>query len=110
MIGRRGVLLLLGLAAFTAGCSQARPRDGEGPWIAEAARRHAVADERLAAGDRPAARSELLAIIDAPVPANTPEEDSRGILQDTCFRLAKLDLEMRNPRAPRADCNFSSRD
>jgi hypothetical protein len=103
MIGR--ALALVALTALACGCSQA-PRDGEGQWITEAARRHALADERLAAGDRPAARAELLAVVGASVPTDVPEEDSRGVLQDTYFRLAKLDLDARDPRAAVADADL----
>ncbi|HEY5448290.1 MAG TPA: hypothetical protein VIQ54_06035 [Polyangia bacterium] len=98
-------LTLVALTALALGCSKA-PRDGEGPWIAEAARRHALADERLAAGDRPAARAELLAVVGASVPTDVPDADSRGVLQDTYFRLAKLDLDARDPRAALADTDL----
>ncbi len=103
MSGR--ALAVVALIALAFGCSKA-PRHGEGEWISEAARRHARADERLAAGDRPAARAELLAVVGASVPADVPEQDSRGVLQDTYFRLAKMDLDARDPRAAVADADL----
>jgi len=104
MTGR--ALALVALTALALGCSKAPPPYGEGEWITEAARRHGRADERLAAGDRPAARAELLAVVAASVPTDVSQEDSRGVLQDTYFRLAKLDLDARDPRAAVADADL----
>jgi hypothetical protein len=88
----------LSLAAMLAlGCSQNRPASG-GRWVVEAERRHALADERLEAGDRPAAREALLGIVDAPAAVSAPAEDRRAVLQDTYFRLAKLALDTRDAR------------
>jgi tetratricopeptide (TPR) repeat protein len=105
VIARRLARLLctLSLAALCAiGCSQ-RHRAADDPWVAEAARRHALADERLEAGDRPGARDALRGIVDAPPPAELPPDDRRGVLQDTYFRLARIDLDARDARAALAD-------
>ena len=106
MIGRRFGRLLraLPLAALCAlACSQRQDRAVDDPWVAEAARRHALADERLEAGDRPGARDALRAIVEAPPAAALPADDRRGVLQDTYFRLARIDLDARDPRAALAD-------
>ena len=107
MIGRRfarlaAALSLAGLLAL--GCSRAPVNDAS-PWVAEAERRHALADQRLEAGDRPGARDALRGIVDAPVPADLPADDRRGVLQDTYFRLARIDLDARDPRAALADAD-----
>ena len=106
MIGRRLTRLAaaLSLAALLAlGCSRAQP--GDSPWVAEAERRHALADERLEAGDGAAARDALRGIVDARVPGDVPDAARRGVLQDTYFRLARIDLDARDPRAALADAN-----
>lgn len=107
MIGRRfarraAVLSLAGLLAH--GCSRAPVTDAS-PWVAEAERRHALADQRLEAGDPTTARDALRGIVDARVPADLPADDRRGVLQDTYFRLARLDLDARDPRAALADAD-----
>jgi len=96
------VLSLAGLLAL--GCSRAPVTDAS-PWVAEAERRHALADQRLEAGDPTGARDALRAIVDARVPADLPADDRRGVLQDTYFRLARLDLDARDPRAALADAD-----
>jgi hypothetical protein len=85
------------------GCSRARQFTGDSAWVAEATRRHALADERLEAGDGRAARDALRGIVDARVPDDVPAADRRGVLQDTYFRLARIDLDARDPRAALAD-------
>lgn len=91
---------LVGLLAL--GCGRA-PVTGDGAWVAEAARRHALADQRLEAGDGPAARDALRGIVDARVPDDVPADARRGVLQDTYFRLARIDLDARDALAALAD-------
>jgi hypothetical protein len=101
MIGRRLARLLRALSLAAAlcalSCSQ-RDLAVDDPWVAEAARRHALADERLEAGDRPGARDALRGIVEAPPAAALPADDRRGVLQDTWFRLARIDLDARDAR------------
>jgi hypothetical protein len=99
---------LLAAASFACllalGCSQ--PRVGsDSPWVEEAARRHALADERLHTGDRDGAQSALRGIVDGRVPADVPAADRRGVLQDTYFRLAELELQARDARAALASAD-----
>jgi hypothetical protein len=93
------------LAAMTApGCS--RPHvGGDSRWIADAARQHAIADERLAAKDFPGARIALLPIVGEAVPADVPADARRGVLQDTYFRIAKIDLDVGDPRVALRDAD-----
>jgi hypothetical protein len=93
----RGVFALV-LAFASLGCSRAGVHD-EGPWLADAARRHALADERLQAGNTPGAKQALLDIVNGAVPAGVAADDRRGVLQDTYFRLAELDLQARDARS-----------
>jgi len=89
----------LSLAALLAlGCSRASVKDAS-PWVAEAERRHALADQRLEAGDPTGAGDALRGILDARAPGDLPADDRRGVLQDTYFRLARLALDARDPRA-----------
>ena len=92
-------LALLALVASAAlGCARRHP-DHDGRWVADAERRHALADQQLEAGDLPGARASLRAIVDARVPGEIPTGVRRAILQDTYFRLAELDLKVSDPRA-----------
>jgi tetratricopeptide (TPR) repeat protein len=101
----RGLLAIALLATLPcAGCSRAHV-DGESPWIAEAERRHALADARLQASDPSGAREALLGIVDARVPADAPSDDRRGVLQDTYFRLAEIDLRRGDARAALASAD-----
>jgi hypothetical protein len=105
MIARRLARLaagvsLVGLLAL--GCSRT-PATSDSAWLAEVTRRHALADERLEAGDGPAARDALSGIVDGRVPDDVAGADRRGVLQDTYFRLARIDLDARDPRAALAD-------
>jgi hypothetical protein len=107
MIGRQvarlaAVLSLAGLLAL--GCSRAQDNDAS-PWVAEAERRHALADQRLEAGDPTGAGDALRGIVDARVPGDLPTDDRRGVLQDTYFRLARIALDARDPRAALADAD-----
>lgn len=107
MIGRgfarlAAALSLAGLLAL--GCSRAPVMDAS-PWVVEAERRHALADQRLEAGDPTTARAALRGIVDARVPADLPADDRRGVLQDAYFRLARLDLDAHDPRAALADAD-----
>ena len=95
-----GVVALLG--ALAGGCARAR-HDGDARWIADAERRHALADQQLQAGNVAAAREALLGIVDGRTPADLPAGDRRGVLQDTYFRLAELDLKAGDPRAALTD-------
>ena len=108
MIGRGLTRLAatLSLAALLAlgGCSRAQ-HAGDSAWVAEAVRRHALADQRLEAGDGPAARDALAGIVNARIPDDVPAADRRGVLQDTYFRLARIDLDARDPRAALADAD-----
>jgi len=90
----RRALIVAAAAALAIGCSRARVA-GDSPWVAEAERRHALADERLQAGDRPGALRALREIVDGhtDIAAGVPANDRRGVLQDTYFRLAELDLQ-----------------
>ena len=98
--GRR--TLLAALAAL--GCSQAH-RSDDSAWIAEATRRHALADQRLEVADPRGARDALRGIVDAPAPAGLPADDRRGVLQDTFFRLAEMDLDARDSRGALANAD-----
>jgi hypothetical protein len=94
---RRVAAFVSALAAMTAlGCSQRRV-GGDSRWIAEAERQHAIADERLAAKDFPGARIALLPIVGEKAPADVPTDARRGVLQDTYFRMAKIDLDVGDP-------------
>jgi len=91
------------LAATTAlGCSQA-PHGGDPRWIADAERQHEIADERLAAKDFVGARISLLPIVGREAPHDVPADARRGVLQDTYFRMAKIDLDVGDPRVALAD-------
>jgi len=85
-----GALALAALAAI--GCAQGG-RHGDGRWVAEAERRHALADQQLQVGNPAAAREALRGIIAERAPADLPAGDRRAVLQDTYFRLAELDLQ-----------------
>jgi hypothetical protein len=107
MIGRcfarlAAVVSLAGLLSL--GCSRAEVNDAS-PWVAEAERRHALADQRLEAGDPTGAGDALRGIVDARVPGDLPTDDRRGVLQDTYFRLARIALDARDPRAALAAAN-----
>lgn len=94
----RGLLASVVLATLALGCSQARI-GGESPWVAAAARRHALADERLKTGNAAGAKEALGEIVDSAIPPGVPADDRRGVLQDTYFRLAELDLQAHDARA-----------
>jgi hypothetical protein len=97
-------LAVLPLAAlFALGCSRYPGRDSQ--WVAEAERRHALADQELQAGNAPGAREALLGIVDGRAPADVPADDRRAVLQDTYFRLAELDLAAHDPKAALADAD-----
>jgi hypothetical protein len=102
MTARRA--LIVAAAVLAIGCSRTRVA-GDGPWVADAERRHALADERLQAGDRPGARIALREIVDGRTPAGVPADDRRGVLQDTYFRLAELDLQAGDARAALASAD-----
>ena len=92
-------LALLALVASAAlGCARRHP-DHDGRWVADAERRHALADQQLQAGDLPGARASLRAIVDTRAPGEIPAGVRRTVLQDTYFRLAELDLKGNDPRA-----------
>jgi hypothetical protein len=93
------------LAALLAPACSRAPHAGDAAWVAEAARQHARADERLEAGDGPAARDALRGVVSAGVPADVPAADRRGVLQDTYFRLARIDLDAHDPRAALDDAD-----
>jgi hypothetical protein len=78
--------------AVVAAASCARQYGGE-PWAIEAAERHRSADQLLDRGDPEGARRQLESVIGAGAPAGS--EDGRRVLQDTYFRLARLDLDAR---------------
>jgi len=106
MIGRRfarlaATLSLAGLLAF--GCSRAV--EDASPWVAEAERRHALADQRLEANDRSGAQDALRGIVSAPAPADLPADARRGVLQDTYFRLARIELAANDPFAALLDAD-----
>ena len=106
MTARRALIVAAAAAALAIGCSRTRVA-GDSPWVADAERRHALADERLQAGDPPGARVALREIVDgrASIPAGVPADDRRGVLQDTYFRLAELDLQAGDPRAALASAD-----
>jgi len=97
-----GALALAALAAI--GCAQGG-RHGDGRWVAEAERRHALADQQLQVGNPAAAREALRGIIAERAPADLPAGDRRAVLQDTYFRLAELDLQGHDPRAALASAD-----
>jgi hypothetical protein len=80
-----------------AGCSRQRAADGD--WMADAMRRHALADELLDRGDATAARAQLAAVADELAPRGDADDDRRRVLQDTYYRLAGLDLRAHDPSA-----------
>ena len=84
-------LLVLG------GCSEERAAGRD--WLADATRRHALADELLDRGDEPGARAHLAAVIDELARRGDPDDDRRRVLQDTYYRLAGLDLRASDPSA-----------
>ncbi|HEY7373403.1 MAG TPA: hypothetical protein VIF57_14680 [Polyangia bacterium] len=102
----RALTLVVPLALLAAmsllACSQA-PAGGDSRWIAEAERQHEIADERLGAKDLVGARISLLPIVSGAVPRDVPADARRGVLQDTYFRLAKIDLDVGDPRVALAD-------
>jgi hypothetical protein len=79
------------------GCSRGVIDDGR--WLAEATRRHALADEALDRGDEPGARTALAGVIHALARGRSHDEDRRRVLQDTHYRLATLDLRARDAAA-----------
>jgi hypothetical protein len=93
-------VLALALAALGAGaCSRAggdvtAPAD---PWLAEAAARHRAADVLLDHGDTTGARRELSSLLESAGVRRS--DDERRVLQDTCYRLARLDLDAGDARA-----------
>ena len=101
--GRLRWLAALPLAALLAlGCARRYP-GGDSRWVAEAERRHALADQQLQAGNASAAREALRGIVDGRAPADIPADDRRAVLQDTYFRLAELDLDAHDPKGALAD-------
>jgi hypothetical protein len=90
----------LGLA-LAGGASCARlPRAGDGTadWSAGVAGRHAEADRLLDRGERQAALAVLDTIVGTP-PGEMPSgEPQRVLLQDTYFRLARLELDGHRPQ------------
>lgn len=91
-------------ALLVLGCSQRR-FPGDGAWVAEAARRHALADARLQTSDASGAKEALLGIVSADVPADVPPSARRGVLQDTYFRLAEMDLQAGDARGALASAD-----
>jgi hypothetical protein len=89
-------------AAIGLGCSRA-PGGGGSRWIADAERQHEIADERLAAKDLVGARLSLLRIVRGEAPHEAPPDARRGVLQDTYFRMATIDLDVGDPRVALAD-------
>jgi len=107
MIGRRLARLacMLSLAVLgTLGCSQPRPAAGD-PWVADAARLHALADEQLEANDRRGAQDALREIVAAPAPSDLPADARQGVLQDTYFRIARIELDAHDPFAALLDAD-----
>ncbi len=84
-------------------CSAAAPgsRPAGGDWLADATRRHALADELLDRGDEPGARAHLATVVDELARRGQPsdDDDRRRVLQDTYYRLAGLDLRAHDPSA-----------
>jgi len=73
-------------------------------WAEGAARHHAMADRLIDAGNRAGARAELEAIITT-APHAGSEEDSRMVLQDAYFRLARLALDDHDPARAARDAD-----
>ena len=86
------------VALVLGGCSS-QERAAGGDWLANATRRHALADELLDRGDAPGARAHLAAVIDELARRGHPDDDRRRVLQDTHYRLAGLDLRANDPSA-----------
>ncbi|HXU03081.1 MAG TPA: hypothetical protein VN903_19080 [Polyangia bacterium] len=103
MIASR-ICVAVSLALLALGCSKADVRS-DNRWVAEAERRHALADERLQASDPTGAKEALLGIVDGPVVADVAPDDRRGVLQDTYFRLAEIELRARDAHAALASAD-----
>jgi len=95
-------LVLAGLLAL--GCSRGLPH-GDSRWLDDASSRHALADEQLARGEVPAARATLLSIVHGRTPDDVSADDRSVVLQDTYFRLAKLDLDGGDARGALANAD-----
>ena len=105
MIIRRLIRPLAGLALaglLALGCSR-DVSHGDSRWLDNASSRHALADEQLASGNVPAARDTLLSIVHGRAPADISADERRVVLQDTYFRLAKLDLDAGDARGALAN-------
>jgi hypothetical protein len=110
------VIRLLALGAAVAltpiisgtGCARA-PRSDlaavRDPWIAETAERHRAADRLLDDGAAGDARKLLRAVVEAAPPHESLTEARRLALQDTYFRLARLELEAKDARQAAADAD-----
>jgi hypothetical protein len=95
------------LVVLACACSESRP-ERESPrlsgpasaWAAMVASGHEQADKLLDAGDAPGARRLLTSVLEAPPPrAGLRTEIRRVLLQDTYFRLARLELDGRDAHA-----------
>jgi hypothetical protein len=96
---RQRLALVFALALGASACGRA-PREvtaTDDPWLAEAAARHRAADALLDRGDTAGARRELSWLFTNADPGGS--DDQRRVLQDTCYRLARLDLDAGDARA-----------
>jgi tetratricopeptide (TPR) repeat protein len=100
----RRLLLAVGLLAAalgSAGCSRMTGGDGAviDAWAQEIGDRNVEVDRLLAGGDRARARQLLASIVaEPPRSEGTPGADlRRALLQDACFRLARLALDDGDP-------------
>jgi tetratricopeptide (TPR) repeat protein len=81
------------------------PADGAAAWIASVARRNAEADGLIDRGDPAGARRVLASLLDAAPglerrgDGDAQQDIRRVLLQDTYFRLARLELDARAPTA-----------
>jgi hypothetical protein len=100
---------LLVCVLLALGCSRSRPEPPPAPpvvgpaaaWAAAVADKHAEADRLIDRGDAEGARRVLASIVEpaAILAGGVAPETRRVLLQDTHFRLARLELDARAPRA-----------
>jgi len=95
---KRGALAAVVALLALAACSRPQRAISE-DWLADAARRHALADELLDRGDEAGARAQLAGVVDALAPRHQldADDDRRRVLQDTYYRLASLDVRGHDP-------------
>jgi hypothetical protein len=92
--------LLVALAWMSvAACMSAPPDGDDAAWAASVATRNEDADRLIDRGDIAGARRVLAAIVASDPGPAAAGEARRMLLQDTYFRLARLELDAREPAA-----------